>query len=323
MDLSIRKCVPSDLAFVSALGGEFAGKHLAGHRKLDPEAVCRYRRRQLSSYGSAPPDPQHDSLIVAEREGTPVGYALIRKVVEPTTGLDQVLIEDLIVEESERRRGAGSALLKAVEDKAAEWNVGFLAVAIPIGIEDSLAFLEKRGFWPERNRYVRPAVSRVPEPRSLVLRRGTREDYPVLREHFEKSIPHSLHPKREITPETATARCLAILDQARDSLYHDDVFYMFAIEETGLQAGSLIGIILKDEHTGTPQTYLLNVFTSPECRKQRVATVLSDALDLFTVRKGIPFVSSEVTLTNTPSLHYARTIGFTEERLVLAKVLCR
>ncbi len=94
-------------------------------------------------------------LLIAEREGSPVGFAFFR-ITEGDWGFEtddrMGELEALSVEPELRRWGIGSLLMEQVERRLAAAGVGFIAFAVVAGNEDALRFYERWGIVPSHVR---------------------------------------------------------------------------------------------------------------------------------------------------------------------------
>jgi len=102
-------------------------------------------------------------LLIAERDGSPVGFALLR-LREGDWGFDtgerMGELEALSVEPELRRWGIGSLLMEEVERRLAEFGIGFIGLAVVAGNEDALRFYERWGMVPSHVRCLGKTLSR-------------------------------------------------------------------------------------------------------------------------------------------------------------------
>ncbi len=94
-------------------------------------------------------------LLIAEREGTPVGFAFFRICdgdwsFETDERMGE--LEALSVEPELRRWGIGSLLMEDVERRLDAAGVGFIGLAVIAGNEDALRFYERWGMVPSHVR---------------------------------------------------------------------------------------------------------------------------------------------------------------------------
>jgi GNAT superfamily N-acetyltransferase len=90
-------------------------------------------------------------LLIAEREGRAVGYAMLTVGAGPATwdlGEHVVELETLAVLPEERGAGVGHALIAEAERVAREWGAGALAVGLVHTNEGARRFYEREGFGP-------------------------------------------------------------------------------------------------------------------------------------------------------------------------------
>jgi ribosomal protein S18 acetylase RimI-like enzyme len=94
-------------------------------------------------------------LLIAEREGSPVGFAFFR-ICDGDWSFDtderMGELEALSVEPELRRWGIGSLLMEEVERRLAAAGVGFIGLAVIAGNEDALRFYRRWGMAPSHIR---------------------------------------------------------------------------------------------------------------------------------------------------------------------------
>lgn len=100
-------------------------------------------------------------LLIAEREGSPVGFAFFRICdgdwsFETNERMGE--LEALSVEPELRRWGIGSLLMEEVEGRLAAAGVGFIGLAVIAGNEDALRFYKRWGMAPSHVR----CLGRIP-----------------------------------------------------------------------------------------------------------------------------------------------------------------
>ncbi len=94
-------------------------------------------------------------LLIAEREGSPVGFAFFRICGgDPSFETNERMgeIEALSVEPALRRWGIGSLLMERVEGRLAEAGVGFIGLTVVAGNDDALRFYGRWGMAPSHVR---------------------------------------------------------------------------------------------------------------------------------------------------------------------------
>ena len=106
-------------------------------------------------------------LLIAERDGSPVGFAFFRLCeadLSFETGERRGELEALSVEPELRRWGVGSLLMEAVEQRLTTAGIEFIGLAVISGNADALRFYERWGIVPSEVRCLgrllpQPAVS--------------------------------------------------------------------------------------------------------------------------------------------------------------------
>jgi GNAT superfamily N-acetyltransferase len=94
-------------------------------------------------------------LLIAEREGSPVGFAFFRICDSDwsfETNEQMGELEALSVEPELRRWGIGSLLMEQVELRLAATGVGFIGLNVIAGNEEALRFYERWGMVPSHVR---------------------------------------------------------------------------------------------------------------------------------------------------------------------------
>lgn len=115
------------------------------------EDAWRRSRGELESWMAA----GTGRLLVAERDGSPVGFAFFRTCDgDPglATGERVGELVALSVEPELRRWGVGSLLMEAVEDRLGAAGIGHIALDVVAGNDDALRFYERWGIVPSHVR---------------------------------------------------------------------------------------------------------------------------------------------------------------------------
>ena len=81
-------------------------------------------------------------MIIAERAGEVVGYALYYDAYEPGYAARGLYMADLVVAKRVRRSGAGRVLIRAVEAAAAARGRSYVWWIVPPGNTEALRFYE-------------------------------------------------------------------------------------------------------------------------------------------------------------------------------------
>ncbi len=94
-------------------------------------------------------------LLIAERDGSPVGFAFFRVCkgdLSFETGERMGELEALSVEPELRRWGVGSLLMEGVEQRLTAAGIEFIGLAVVSGNADALRFYERWGIVPSEVR---------------------------------------------------------------------------------------------------------------------------------------------------------------------------
>ena len=134
--LNIRPATPADAPVIASLVRE-----LAEYEKLLPEAKATAAdfQRELES-----PNPVIH-VLVAELDGSPVGFALYFFNFSTFVGRPGLYLEDLFVRPAERSRGIGRELLRALARIARERGCGRMEWAVLDWNEPALRFYRTLG----------------------------------------------------------------------------------------------------------------------------------------------------------------------------------
>lgn len=102
-------------------------------------------------------------LLIAEQEGSPVGFAFFRvRDADPgfATGERMAELVALSVEPELRRWGVGSLLMEAVEDRLSAAGIAHIALNVVSGNDSALRFYERWGILPTHVRCLGRIVPR-------------------------------------------------------------------------------------------------------------------------------------------------------------------
>jgi len=139
MTISIRPATPNDVPTVASLI-----RALSQYEKLEHEVTMTEDKLRVSMFG---PRPYAEALL-AEEDGTPVGFALFFHNYSTFLAQPGLYLEDLYVLESHRGKGIGKALLVHLAMIAVERNCGRLEWAVLDWNVDAIGFYEKLGAKP-------------------------------------------------------------------------------------------------------------------------------------------------------------------------------
>jgi GNAT superfamily N-acetyltransferase len=139
MTLRIR---PAEAADVPVIANLIRG--LATFEKLEDQVSMTEERLAESLFGQH----RYAETLLAEDDGTPVGFALFFHNFSTFLGLPGVYLEDLFVIPEHRGRGVGRALLRELARLAVERGCGRLEWSVLDWNRDAIGFYERLGARP-------------------------------------------------------------------------------------------------------------------------------------------------------------------------------
>ena len=139
-DLEIRVARPEDAATILAFIRELAEYERLAHEVTADEAQLR-----SSLFGLRPAA----EVLIAERAGTPVGFALFFQSYSTFLAKPGLYLEDLFVRPTERGRGVGVALMSACARIAVQRQYGRFEWSVLDWNEPALAFYRSIGAQPK------------------------------------------------------------------------------------------------------------------------------------------------------------------------------
>ena len=144
--MEIRFATEADLPAVNLLRRQVNDLHAAGRPETFPAGFGADLRDYLYEIFR---DPDKD-VVVAERDGAVVGFAILHSVRRPATPymyerryLD---VDEFCVDAAARRQGVGTALMEFVKRTARERGFARLELNMWEFNRDALAFYEAQGF---------------------------------------------------------------------------------------------------------------------------------------------------------------------------------
>jgi GNAT superfamily N-acetyltransferase len=117
---------------------------LARYEKLEHEVTMDEARLEAALFGRHP----YAETLIAEEDGEAVGFALFFHNFSTFLAKPGIYLEDLYVEESQRGRGTGRALLRRLAAIAIERDCGRLEWAVLDWNTDAIGFYERLGARP-------------------------------------------------------------------------------------------------------------------------------------------------------------------------------
>jgi GNAT superfamily N-acetyltransferase len=119
-------------------------RELARFEKLEDDVTMTEERLAESLFGQH----RYAETLLAEDDGTPVGFALFFHNFSTFLGLPGVYLEDLFVVPEHRGRGIGRALLRRLARVAVERGCGRLEWSVLDWNRDAIGFYERLGARP-------------------------------------------------------------------------------------------------------------------------------------------------------------------------------
>jgi GNAT superfamily N-acetyltransferase len=139
MTLRIRAAEAADVPVIADLI-----RGLATFEQLEDQVSMTEERLAESLFGQH----RYAETLLAEDDGTPVGFALFFHNFSTFLGLPGVYLEDLFVIPEHRGRGVGRALLRELARLAVERGCGRLEWSVLDWNRDAIGFYERLGARP-------------------------------------------------------------------------------------------------------------------------------------------------------------------------------
>jgi GNAT superfamily N-acetyltransferase len=137
--LAVRPGVRADVRVIAELI-----RGLAHYEKLEDQVTMTEERLAANLFG-----PHHYAeTLIAEDEGTPVGFALFFHNFSTFLAQPGIYLEDLFVVPEHRGRGVGRALLKELARLAVERECGRLEWSVLDWNREAIGFYERLGARP-------------------------------------------------------------------------------------------------------------------------------------------------------------------------------
>ena len=139
MTVVIRKAEPADVPVIAGLI-----RGLARYEKLEDGVSLTEELLAKNLFGPR----RYAETLLAEEDGTPVGFALFFHNFSTFLALPGIYLEDLFVVPEQRGRGIGRALLKRLAKIAVERGCGRLEWSVLDWNRDAIGFYERLGAMP-------------------------------------------------------------------------------------------------------------------------------------------------------------------------------
>ncbi len=139
MNATIRPARPDDVATIASLIRE-----LAVYERLEHEAKATPADLTRHLFGERP----SAEVLMAEVDGSPVGFALFFSSFSTFRGQPGIYLEDIFVRPDHRGQGIGKALLASVAKVAVDRNCGRLEWSVLDWNAPSIAFYRAQGARP-------------------------------------------------------------------------------------------------------------------------------------------------------------------------------
>ena len=142
----VRRGSDADRVFVRYLGMRVAADSVAPGRNTDPQSVTvAFERFVEFVFG------QSHVMLVAERDGVPVGFLLLLDAYPEEVTLElQAFVAYMAVEPALRRQGIGNALLDVAEREARAKGLSHIALMVTESNAPARQLYGDRGYATER-----------------------------------------------------------------------------------------------------------------------------------------------------------------------------
>lgn len=140
MSTIVRAATTDDVSLIRSLI-----EGLADYERLRHECVATDDLLRASLFGPRP----YAEVVIAEREGEPVGFALFFHNFSTFLARPGIYLEDLYVRPEHRGHGIGRALLRHLAQLAVERECGRLEWSVLDWNEDAIGFYRKLGARPQ------------------------------------------------------------------------------------------------------------------------------------------------------------------------------
>lgn len=248
------------------------------------------------------------STLVAEWNGSPVGYALHTRDYHTDRMERSVYLADLFVEKTARRLGVGRALLAATASAGARWGARCAAWGVLRHNYPARAFYravgaeeqgDTRWWWASGARF--EALAAEAPPPGLALREAEAKDVPLLA-RFLEDLFRDMH-------KTAPAGIAAALE--RDGFANPRLFVgLLAERDTGAGRKALGYAMFwpsYDTDLAGRTTLLSDLYVVPEARREGVGRALMGGVARWALDHGSSHLFWPVFLSNKSAIaYYAR-----------------
>ena len=148
----VREGRTEDRRFVADLGRRTVGDSVAAIRHFN-QALVEVSFEGLLEFVFS----QDHVLLMAERDGAPVGFALLLTAIpDEVTRMPQGFIAYMAVEPSVRRYGIGNQLLAAAEEEARRRGLPYMGLMVTEDNAAARALYERAGYVTERRLLCKP-----------------------------------------------------------------------------------------------------------------------------------------------------------------------
>lgn len=232
----------------------------------------------------------------------PVGG--IRLVVRPEYGPDVAGIEELHIDEPDRRRGRGTVAALAAEEVIRGWGCRRIEVSVPADTDAVLRLATALGYLPSSRHLVKPLNGTWPElPAGSAARRMTEAEYGPWLAHERKEFARSLIEKGVPAPEAYARTDEGHAKYLPDGLATGNTL-ISVLEQEGARVGVLwLGL--------WPETaFVLDVEVDAEHRGHGHGRALMLLAERQAVAGGKDSMTLNVFAGNTPAERLYESLGY-------------
>jgi ribosomal protein S18 acetylase RimI-like enzyme len=247
----------------------------------------------------------------------PVGG--LRLATDPRYGPTIGRLEQLAVDEGERRRGRGAVAVLTAEEILRDWGCRSVELSVPAGAQPALKLTESLGYLERSRTMLKELGEAPPLPPGSTARPMTEEEFPVWRERGKPSLVRML-TERGI-PADQIER---MAEESTLALLPEGVATRGAVLRVLVHEGEDVGTVWIDVERG-PRTdagsYVYEVEVDEDRRGLGHGRTLMLIAERECLAAGAHVLGLNVYAHNTPALRLYSSLGYRTAELHLYKRL--